>query len=176
MVEKENWRTIRIIRDQDFGLTNGNADSYTLRQAARAVLMDSKKRIGLIRSGKRGCYKLPGGGLEAEESIEKALLREVAEESGWKVKIVQKLGVIREERRNFQQVNLSYGFLCQAVEFVGPNMMDDEIEDGFELIWVSDIKRAIKLVESVADKDLDYAARFFTLRELSFLKEAEKIL
>lgn len=172
----DSFKTICAIRDSDFGLENGDANQYIERLAARAVLVDENGRIGMIEATKYGYYKLPGGGVDEGESIEQALKREVAEEIGYEFKMLAKLGVIREERREFSQVNLSYGFLCKASKFIGTSLMPDEIDHGFRTKWFNDLDEAITAVELVKDSQNIYQVKFFTQRELEFLREARKYL
>ena len=55
-----------------------------IRQAARGAIIDPQERILLVRfefpTGTR--WALPGGGIEADETPEQALRRELAEEVG----------------------------------------------------------------------------------------------
>ena len=51
------------------------------RPSARAVILKEGKVL-LNYVEKFDCYEFPGGGIEAEESPEQALIREVAEETG----------------------------------------------------------------------------------------------
>lgn len=53
------------------------------RHAVRAVILD-EDRILMVQSNK-GDYKFPGGGIEKGESPEEALVREVLEETGYRV-------------------------------------------------------------------------------------------
>ena len=51
------------------------------RKAIRAVIIQDKKSL-LVQSNK-GNYKLPGGGMEANEKHAESLIREVAEVTGY---------------------------------------------------------------------------------------------
>ena len=65
-------------------------DPVTIRHAVRAILMDrDSQRILLMRAevpeGTHDLWLTPGGGMEAEESQQQALQREVWEETGQRI-------------------------------------------------------------------------------------------
>ena len=167
---------IAELYDSDFGLVDGYAPSYKARSAARAVLLDDKGQVGLLDATNRHIYKLPGGGIEEGESVEEALRREVIEESGYTITRAKSLGQTIEYRHKFNQVNLTFTFIAHTDKFVGQNLAEDEAEDGFELKWFKNIDAAIQAVESVKVDKSDYAAMFFTKRELAILRAAKEKL
>jgi 8-oxo-dGTP diphosphatase len=64
-------------------------------KTATAIIEFPNNQILLIKRGTvvfRGCWALPGGKVEAEETIEEAVVREVKEETGLKVEIKRKIG------------------------------------------------------------------------------------
>lgn len=54
---------------------------YTLRPSAYALLLDQKGHLAVVEAYANGFF-LPGGGIEPNESIEAAILREISEETG----------------------------------------------------------------------------------------------
>ncbi len=71
---------------------------YDTRLAAYAVIVDPDDRLLLTwfnGSGlpDRACWTLPGGGVEYEESLAEAVVREVREESGYVVDVGTPLAV-----------------------------------------------------------------------------------
>lgn len=58
---------------------------YVERPTVLAIIADKHSRFVFVQH--HGKYFLPGGGVEAGESLEEALLREVREELGWEVEI-----------------------------------------------------------------------------------------
>ena len=176
-VNIEPSELIASFRDKDFGLPeDGDESSFITRTASRAVMFDDDGRVALINSTNRGCYKLPGGGIDDGELIEEALHREVQEEAGYEIHDIIPLGYTRETRHKFNQFNISYAFIARAGKFVGANLMEDEIEDGFELEWHDNIDDAIRTLESVDTSDKIYQVKFFTARELAILREAKRVM
>ena len=64
-------------------------------KTAAAIIMFPANKILLIKRGTvvfRDYWALPGGNVEAGETVEEAVVREVREETGLKVKILRKIG------------------------------------------------------------------------------------
>lgn len=72
-----------------FGVADRRA-RYTEREAAYAVILDADRRAAVVR-GRSGIF-LPGGGIEAGESAEEAVLRESLEECGRPLEIIRSIG------------------------------------------------------------------------------------
>ena len=72
-----------------FGVADRRA-RYAEREAAYAVVLDADRRAAVVRA-QRGLL-LPGGGVEADESPEEALLRESLEECGRSLEIIGTIG------------------------------------------------------------------------------------
>lgn len=108
------------------------------RPSARAVIIKDGK-IAMVYSKKYNYYKFPGGGIEADESMEDALIREVLEETG--------LCVIRDSIREYGQVHRiqrgtkedifiqdNYYFLCCVKEDIEQQNLDEyEADESFTL-------------------------------------------
>ena len=68
-------------------------------KTAAAIILFPTNKILLIKRGTivfRGFWALPGGKVDARETVEEAVVREVREETGLKVKIVRKIGEYHE--------------------------------------------------------------------------------
>lgn len=64
-------KLIKTIQFKD--LKPEDTEKFEIRKAARAVVFDNDKNIGILYVGKHNYHKLPGGGLEGEENIDSAL-------------------------------------------------------------------------------------------------------
>lgn len=130
------------------------------RTAVRAVIINGEK-ILLVKSNK-GDYKFPGGGVNKAESHNEALMREVTEETGYKIdSILGLIGEIKEvSKDNFESecafIMYSYYYKCVVSDEVTYQKLDDyEQELGFVGEWVN-IKEAISNNESIiADGNLN---------------------
>jgi len=56
-----------------------------IKVGVSAIIFNSKKKVLLCQRKDLGWWTFPGGGVEAGESLEKAVLREVEEETGLKI-------------------------------------------------------------------------------------------
>ena len=123
------------------------------RAAVRAVIINGEK-ILLVKSNK-GDYKFPGGGVNKGESHNEALMREVTEETGYKIdNILGLIGEIKEvSKDNFESecsfIMYSYYYKCIVSDEVTYQNLDDyEEELGFVGEWVN-IKEAISTNENI---------------------------
>lgn len=123
------------------------------RIAVRAVIIKGEK-ILLVKSNK-GDYKFPGGGVNKAESHNQALIREVVEETGYKIEsILELVGEIKEiSKDNFESecafLMYSYYYRCFVTDEVTQQKLDDyEKELDFVGEWV-EIKEAINTNENI---------------------------
>ena len=82
------------------------------------VVIPSPEGIVLIRRGTdpfEGQWALPGGFVEAGETVEAAALREAAEETGLAVELTGLIGVYSDPERDPRGANVSVAFLARVV-------------------------------------------------------------
>lgn len=163
-------KKILEISDKDFGFDVKDVD-YKPRTAARSVVFDGKN-VALMHVSKKGYYKLPGGGVEQDEGIKEALHREIKEEAGCTVKILEEIGEIIEHKSHRGIVQTSHCFFSKVIEKGESELEEGEIADGFELIWVEP-QRALELLK-ITPKD--YSGTFITKRDAHYMKEAMRFL
>ncbi|MFA5072211.1 MAG: NUDIX domain-containing protein [Candidatus Pacearchaeota archaeon] len=169
-------KIIKEIKGTDIGLNEEERfdNPYLLRKAARAIVFNDKNEIAFQFASKHKYYKLPGGGVEKGETIEGALKREVLEESGCEIDIIDDIGIIIEYRNKFDTLQISYCFLAKVAGEIGsPKYEELEISEGLMPMWTP-IEKAISLIEGV-DTD-NYQGRFIKERDLLFLKEAFNLI
>lgn len=76
------------------------------------VLSPDKKKVLLVQREDTAVWVLPGGGIEADESPEEAVKREVAEETGLPIQIMRKCAEYYPINRLASFTNV---FICQAI-------------------------------------------------------------
>ena len=164
---------LKIIRDKDLGFNSENPSTYQDRKGARAIIFDKDNNVALLHAAKKHFHKLPGGGIEEGEDAIQALKREALEEIGCEIVNIKKLGIIEMFLNNESQHSISYCFTANVKgEKMEPNFTEDEINEGFEPVWLS-LDDAIKTLESEGNIK-HYWGKFIQTRDLYLLKEAKK--
>jgi 8-oxo-dGTP diphosphatase len=95
-------------------------------EAAGAVVVDAQGRVLVVRRGRppsAGEWTLPGGRVEAGESSEEAVLRELREETAIDGRIVASLGVVEIARESLTFAIHEY--LVEALGDGAPRPGDD---------------------------------------------------
>ncbi|MEW6610711.1 MAG: NUDIX domain-containing protein [Patescibacteria group bacterium] len=136
--------------------------------------MNNEQQIALVYIKNPGYHKLPGGGMEDGESVEETLKRELREEIGCEVKVLEEVGRIIEYRDLKGQIIESYCWITQVLgELQEPQLTPDEKEKGLEIQWMG-AEKALQMLQGESPEH--YFGKFIHVRELAFLNEAKRIL
>lgn len=115
------------------------------RPSVRGIVLQDGK-VAMMHSRQYGYYKLPGGGMEKNETHIDTLIREVAEESGLQVipSSVRPFGYVRRIEKGAREdifLQENFYFFCQAESTLLPQKLDDyEAEEGFTLVFVTPLE------------------------------------
>jgi 8-oxo-dGTP diphosphatase len=128
---------------------------YTGRTTT-AIIPFPPERILLIKRRTRpfrGYWALPGGRVDAGETIEETAIREVKEETGLDVEMVSKIGEYHEQGVQ-DSVEYNYYPACFLVKVVGGEIkkQESEIED-IKLFSLSAISHPLAFEHSQMIKD-----------------------
>jgi 8-oxo-dGTP diphosphatase len=146
---------------------------YNIRRAARAVVTDADGSVALLHARTRDYYKLPGGGIDNDEDIQQALARELMEEIGSTADVIAEIGEVTEWRDWEKLKQISYCFTAILKGEKGtPEFTEDELAEGFEIVWATDIDAAIGLVGSTINSP-DMNVAFMTTRDEAVLRAAK---
>ena len=104
---------------KSFGKRNDNLE-YRSRNGAYAVIQNESGQFLCVEDQDRNLY-LIGGGIEADETPEEALIRESVEETGYKINIVKKIGKaekhwVSEKYPKYSQHNVATVYDCQLLD------------------------------------------------------------
>lgn len=163
---------MNVLFDFEIGLKERINKPLIYRDAVRAVIIDDGKLLML--STKKGDFKLPGGGIEESESELEALIREVKEETGYSCdEIIGPIGKVFERRIDsfddnyLFEMNSTYYFCTVDGDVGEQSLTEEEIELGFEVVWI-DIERALSNnIEFLSRKDKRHQ---WTNREVKVLE------
>lgn len=115
--------------------------SVFCRPSARGIIIKDGN-VAMVYSKKYDYYKLPGGGIEADECKEEALIREVSEETGLRVipGSIREYGQVRRIQKGEKEdifIQDNYYFFCDVEETAGQQDLDRyEAEEGFTLTFL----------------------------------------
>jgi 8-oxo-dGTP diphosphatase len=150
------------------------ADTFKIREAARAVVFDLENLVALLYSKKFNYYKLPGGGVEKGEDYETALKRECQEEIGCQVRVTGEIGMIIEYRKKYNLKQTSYCYTATVIGEKGiAELTASEKEEEFETVWLP-LEDAIQKVSDNSNPSV-YEVPYMVTRDTTFLKEVENL-
>lgn len=108
--------------------------AYVRRPSAYAIIRNAAGEVAVVRTPK-GAF-LPGGGIEAGETPEEAVVREVLEECGFAIRLLSRLPDAVQfvhapaEARHFEK--------CSAFfEAVVAGSQTSAVESGHEVLWLA---------------------------------------
>lgn len=125
-------------------------------RTAVAIVEFADKRILLIKRRTvpfKGYWALPGGRVEAGESVEEAVVREVKEETGLDIEIIRKIGEYRE--KGFKDgVEYDYTPACFLTKPIGGEIRRQESEiEQIKLVKLEETPRKLAFVHSRMIRD-----------------------
>ena len=115
-----------------------------------AAIIISRGKLLMVRGKGRNSWSVPSGGIEHSESSEQACIREVWEETGYKVKIIRDLHT-KEAVIDAFHVTTDY-FLCEIIAGVITYHDPDKII--VEIAWKSVVELEKLPLDYPEDKDI----------------------
>lgn len=163
-------RKLFEIDTKDYDI-NGKA---FIRPSARSIIIKDKK-VAMVHSIKYNYYKFPGGGIEGDESKEKALIRETLEEAGLVIipSTIKEYGYVHRIQKSdypnadyFLQDN--YYYFCSSEEKIVNQKLDDyEADEKFTLEFVEPQEAIdVNRYEEHGPKDINMIEREACVLEL----------
>ena len=149
-----------------------------VRYVSRGVLLNEKNEVALNKLhgfdsfGSRNYYETPGGGKKKDETILKALHREMLEETGYEVEVIKELGMVNDYYNLIHRENKNYYYLCKIKSYKGKKLEEYEKTMIEKLVWM-DIDEAIKVYQNM---NISGVSRLVKNRELPILMKVKKYL
>lgn len=155
-------KTLEIIGDNHF-------QKWTKHRIAARGIVISEDEILLTYEKSTDIYNIPGGGAEANETLEECCAREIAEETGKTVTVSKEFLVMNEYYE--EQLFETHFYICKVISEAEIKLSPREKKVGMISKWVN-INEAL----SIFSKHQDYAAtdeekRGIYLREYTALNE-----
>jgi len=143
---------IDCVRDEDIGETSNDVEKYRQRCGARGIIVREDGKIAVFNKSLKNEYKLPGGGIENNESPAEAFKREIFEETGCRVHIIEFLGTIEEIKTHDSFKQLSYVFVGRVIEDTKKlHVTKEEKIEGAKILW-EETEQALNLITDCFDK------------------------
>lgn len=160
---------LATITDADLGFPyTMPAVPQGVRTAVRAFLFDADGHMAYVYSGQDAQHKLPGGGVEGEETREEALIREMREETGCAIHSIRYLGYVEEHRGKGAYLQTSHLYVAHVKGPKGTPLFDaNERARAFTVKWIHP-KDALRFTAS-ENTSQDYGLRFQNAREQKLL-------
>ena len=104
------------------------------RPIVRAIVFDDAGYFYFVRVrrddqfGKATLIETSGGGVEPGEDLIAAIRRELSEELGADVDVIQKIGVVSDYYNLIHRHNINHYFLCKVRSFGEKHLTEDEID------------------------------------------------
>ena len=146
-----------------------------VREIVRCILLDENDNVCLEYLldddgfGPRDYYETPGGGIKSGEDHIPALEREIEEEVGYHIKVLQELGEVKDYYNLIKRRNHNYYYLARRTKKCPQHLEPDEKVRINKIIWVP-IDEAIRLYENMQNV---LVGRLVKQRELPILKLAK---
>lgn len=172
---KHNRELELVLQDRQWPYTYTDHE----RNIARSIVYDEDENFYFVRVerdddfGKVSLIETAGGGVEAKEDVLTAVCREVKEELGIQVKVICKIGIVRDYYNLLHRHNINHYFLCKVKSFGRKNLTQAE-RDSFHLSTLK-LKYADALdeYEHCADTKL---GKLIYNREMPVLRYAKEIM
>lgn len=140
------------IKDEDIGGKSIAAENYRQRFGARGIVIREDGKIAVFNKSLKNEYKLPGGGIDEGEETSEAFKREVFEETGCKIEIIDFLGTIEEIKTQDSFKQRSYVYVGKVIKNTNElHVTEQEAKEGAKLLWETP-EKALELIKDCYDK------------------------
>lgn len=167
---------IAKITDEDIGEKMVEMNEPFCRKAARGIVLDNDGNMAVFCKTNKNHYKLPGGGIEENESYEEAFIREVKEEVGCEVQIEKCLGYIEEYKTKSNYMQTSYVFIGKIINKLNNlELTKMEQDEGGERLWMTPEETLKKMKDNYSNLKASeytnlYSTKIVAKRDMKILE------
>jgi ADP-ribose pyrophosphatase YjhB (NUDIX family) len=146
------------------------------RIAARAVIIDDQLNTPILSVNDGAFYKIPGGKIEEGENLQTGLNREIKEEVGCAIEVLDKIGEFEFLMEENNKLNHSICYLAKLKGDKGqPSFDEGEKSRKFVLLWLN-LDKAIEIFENCVPNTDNPTEIQIHHRDKNFLKQAKELL
>lgn len=168
------------IKDEDVEEKSIVTSRFRQRFGARGIVIREDGKIAVFNKSLKNEFKLPGGGIDEGEETAEAFKREVFEETGCKIEIIDFLGTIEEIKTQDSFRQRSYVYVGKVIEDTKIlHVTEQEEKEGAKLLWETP-EKALELIKncynellpSPCESDLSsvYHTKFIIKRDAKILE------
>lgn len=167
---------IATIKDEDFGLTSVKKEVIRERVGSRGIVLREDGKLAIFYEENKGDYKLPGGGVEGDESPAETFKREVYEEVGCEIEDLKEIATVKEERSQAGFTQLSHVFISKLkTDLHELHLTAKERVWGGDVRWftpeeaLANLKECINNLKNLTEENL-YHLKFMVMRDIKILE------
>ncbi len=149
------------------------------REIVRAIVFDEDGYFYFVRATRNDDFgnvvliETSGGGVEANENYDEAIKRELKEELGAEVKIIDKIGTVSDYYNLIHRHNINNYYLCKVISFGERHSMEEEEKDFHLTTLKLTYEEALKEYENCKVSSL---GRLIAQREIPILRKAKEMI
>lgn len=162
---------ICTITDKEINEKSVEMKNPKIRYGARGIVIRKDGKIAVFNKSKKNEYKLSGGGIEENENPKEAFKREVLEETGCIIEIIDELGTTEEYKSQVNFKQKSFVFVGTVLEDTKTlNLTQKEKDECAILTWEYPFK-ALEIITNsynnliVFDYESLYHTKFVLFRD-----------
>ncbi len=148
-----------------------------VRDTVRAIIKNQNNEILLLKIdcsdafGVRKHYETPGGGVEENETLIEALVREIKEEVGYEITNIKEIALVSIQYNILKRIDKGYFFYCEALKKVRKNLLDYEkdVIKGSKWIKIEDLEKIY------LDKNIDLVGKMIYQRDYLIIKKVKEL-